>query len=114
MDILSIDDLPIEKVHIPEWDTDVYVKALTAKQRDLFESSVFTDRGKDLTNIRAKLCALSIVDDSGKHLYSLKDAPALGEKNAKALDRIFAVAKRLSGIGRQEIESLKKNLRTTH
>ena len=46
--------------------------------------------GKPLVNFRAKLAALIVVDESGSRVFSDEDAAALGQKNAKALDRIFA------------------------
>jgi len=107
-DILNIKDLPTETVNIPEWGGNVIVRTMTGLQRDEFEQAVFHDGIKDLTNIRARLCSMSIVDGTGKTLFSDSDIEALGKKNAKALDRVFAIAKKLSGIGRAEMNALKK------
>ena len=38
--ILKADDLPKEKVNVPEWNVDVYVRALTAAERDGYEASL--------------------------------------------------------------------------
>ncbi len=107
-DILNSDDRPKETVSVPEWGGDVTIQAMTGTERDEFERSIYHDGIKDFDNIRAKLCVMSIVDDEGKKVFSLSDIKSLGEKNCKALDRIFGVAKRLSGIGSQEILALKK------
>lgn len=112
-DILNVDDLARETVPVPEWGGEVMVQAMTGAERDLFESIVYYDGVRDFDNLRAKVCAMSLVDENGKKLFSLKDVEALGQKNSTALDRVFTVAKRLSGIGKQEIEDLKKNLKTT-
>ncbi len=112
-DILNADDLTEVTVSVPEWDGEVIVKAMSGIERDEFERSIYHDGIKDFDNIRAKLCAMSIVDESGKRTFSMVDIRELGGKSGKALDRVFAVAKRLSGIGKQEILSLKKNLKTT-
>lgn len=108
-DILNADDLTEVTVSVPEWDGEVIVKAMSGVERDEFERSIYYDGIKDFNNIRAKLCAMSIVDDSGKRIFSMADIKQLGEKSGKALDRVFAVAKKLSGIGKQEILALKKN-----
>lgn len=112
-EILSSNDLPKETVSVPEWGGDVIVQAMTGTDRDDFERSIYHDGIKDFDNVRAKLCARSIIDDKGEKVFSLSDVVELGQKNCKALDRVFAVAKRLSGVGSQEILALKKNLRTT-
>ena len=108
-DILQSDDMVTETVNVPEWGGDVLVRTMTGSERDDFERSIYHDGIKDFDNIRAKLCVMSIVDKDGKKLFSLLDIEALGKKNSKALDKVFAVAKRLSGIGKQEILALKKN-----
>src|SRR5690606_40748699 len=94
--ILQAQDLPTERVEIPEWNGEVIVRGLTAAERDQFEQSIVETRGKDtrvnLRNIRAKLVALCVVDEEGKRLFKDEDAELLGRKSAVALNRIFEVA----------------------
>ena len=40
--ILGTQDITKEKVHITEWDVDVFVKGLTGAERDSYEQSLFT------------------------------------------------------------------------
>jgi len=108
-DILNADDLAEVIVPVPEWGGDVIVKAMTGTERDEFERSIYHNGFKDFDNIRAKLIAMSVVDNSGKKIFTMLDITELGKKNGKALDKVFAVAKKLSGIGKQEIMALKKN-----
>ena len=112
-DILNADDLTEVTVSVPEWSGDVIVKSMSGVDRDEWERSIYHDGIKDFDNIRAKLCAMSIVDESSKKLFTMADIRTLGGKSGKALDRVFTVAKKLSGIGKQEILSLKKNLKPT-
>ena len=107
-DILKADDLSQETVPVPEWGGEVIVKAMTGAERDDFECAIHRDGIKNFDNIRARLCVMSIVDESGKKVFSPADIEELGQKNGKALDRVFGVAKRLSGIGKKEIGLLKK------
>ena len=111
--ILNFSDEVKEKVDIPQWNGYVYVKSLTGQERDDFEASCLTGRGKsrdvNLKNMRAKLLVLTVIDESGKHLFTHSDIEALGKKNASALDKIFSVSQRLAGIGEQDIENLTKN-----
>jgi hypothetical protein len=59
--------------------------------------------------MRARLVARSICDAEGAALFTEADVNALGEKSAAALDRIFAAAQELSGLGAQDVENLAKN-----
>jgi hypothetical protein len=108
--ILSADDLSKELVSCPEWGGEVYVRALTGAERDRFESSLIEQRGKNqklnMTNIRAKLAAMAICDDQGKRLFTDADVTALAAKSAAALNRVFDVARKLSGLADNEVEEL--------
>lgn len=111
--ILQAVDLPTETVEIPEWGGAVLVRGLTGAERDAFEASVIELRGKErsfhLENIRAKLAALSMVGDDGERLFSDREVSELGKKSAQALQRVFSVAQRLSGLTEADIEELTKN-----
>ena len=101
--ILGAQDVVTEVVDIPEWGGQVYVRGLTGTERDRFESSI-TDQSDpkrakvNLRNFRAKLVVLSTYDADGNRLFAEADLLALGQKSAAALQRIFKVAQRLSGI----------------
>lgn len=111
--ILKAQDLPFEDVNCPEWGGVVRVRALTGAERDAFEQSIVEQRGRDtrmnLANLRAKLVALTVVDENGKRIFSDKDAEALGRKSAVALSRVFEVAQRLSGMRPEDVEELTGN-----
>ena len=113
-DILKVQDIKIEKVHVPEWGGDVYVKGMTGAERDGFEASVVNMRGKgtnvDMSNIRAKLATQTLCDENGERLFTDVDVKALGKKSASALQRVFEVAQKLSGIGDDAIQELTEGL----
>ena len=111
--ILQAQDLKQEEMFIPEWDGSLIVKGLTAAERDQYEAKLIVQKGKNTTvnmkNARARLVMLSVVDESGKQLFTEADISALGTKSAAVLDRIFEVASRLSGISDEDLEELSKN-----
>ena len=111
--ILQAEDLPTEDIEVEEWGGAVRVRALTGAERDAFEQSIVEQRGKstrmNLRNIRAKLVALTVVDADGKRLFSDKDAELLGKKSAAALDRVFEIAQKLSGLSPEDMEELSGN-----
>jgi len=113
-DILKVSDISIEEVDVPEWGGSVFVKGMTGTERDAFESSIVQQRGKNssvnMSNIRAKLSAQTICDEAGERLFTDADVKALGKKSATALQRVFDVAQRLSGISGDDVEELAKEL----
>lgn len=112
--ILEAKDLPEQVVKAPEWGGDVTVKGMTGTQRDAFESSIITDGKIDMRNMRAKLVAASVIDDKGDLMFDEDDLIPLGRKSAAVLDRIYAVAQKLSGITDADIEELEKNSDKIH
>ncbi len=112
-DILSAEDLKSERVQVPEWGGEVIVRELTGTERDEYESSLVTIKGTktevNSRNMRAKLVALSLVDDGGNRLFTHEDIKALGLKSASALDRVVDVAKRISRIAEDDLEEAGKD-----
>lgn len=106
--ILSAEDLPHEDVAVPEWGGTVRIRTMMSKTRDEFESWLLANRGRH-ENVRGHLVALCAVDAEGQRLFTIEQAAALGEKSAKAMDRLFDVAQRLNGMGEADIKALEKN-----
>ncbi len=112
-EILALSDIKTEDVPVPEWNTTLKVRSLTGAERDEFEQSRLKWKGnkveRNLANTRAKLVALSVVNEDGTRMFKDDDTSTLGRKNAAALDRLFDVAQRLSGFTKADIEELTKN-----
>ena len=108
-DILKAEDLAAEEVDVPEWGGSVLVRGMTGQELDAFQMAARDQRtGQRLPgamgNIRAKTIARCIVDDDGNRLFTDADVAALGEKSGAAIDRVFAVASRLSGMNDEDQE----------
>lgn len=112
--ILAANDVVKELVFVPEWGGEVWVRGMTGASRDKFEASIVQTKGKDqtvnMTNLRAKLASFTICDEQGQRLFSDADIMELSNKSAAALQRIFVVAQRLSGIGDDEVKELAEGL----
>lgn len=108
--IVNAQDLETRDVEVPEWGGWVRVKALTGRERDEFEQSTVETRGnkvkQNLTNFRAKLVALTVVDTDGHKVFSKQDVAYLGLKSAAALQRVFNAAAELSGMSDKDVEEL--------
>ena len=102
-DILKADDRATEEVSVPEWGGTVLVRGLSGRERDEFEVSMADRQGTEFvpnfSNTRAKLITRCVVDDDGKRVFDIHtDVEALGEKSGAAIDRVYSVAARLSGL----------------
>lgn len=111
--ILQANDLPREVVEVPEWGGQVIVRALTGTERDAWEAETFKLNGQtvqpDLRDIRARLVARAVIDESGARLFTDRDVAQLGAKSAAALIRVFEVAQRLSGLRAEDLKEMRGN-----
>ena len=107
-EILSFDDSKLEKVSVPEWGGDVFVRMMNGNERDAYEEWC-TSVKRSLIGVRGRLAALCIVDEKGVRLFSDDDIESLGEKSAAALERIVSAAMKLNAVSDGDIEELTKN-----
>lgn len=109
-DILDKQDLKTKTVHVAEWGGDVIISTMTGFARDRFEASILDKSGAmDGTNVRAKLVAGCLVDEKGELLFSAEDIIRLGKKSCAPLDKLFAEARELNGMGDEKVDELAKN-----
>jgi hypothetical protein len=105
--ILAATDSVIETVSVPEWGGSVGVKTLTGAEKDGWESSRQNKDGSfNLNNVRASLVAVATCDADGNKLFTLQDVVDLGNKSARALDRVFQAAKKLNGVTDEDLDEL--------
>lgn len=104
--ILGVQDLPLEKVHVPEWNRDVWVKTISASQRDAFEGALSKDMYKD---VRARLAAYCLCDEDGTALFTEADIKALGAKSAAAVTRISEAAMKLNAVTPKDLDDIEGN-----
>lgn len=116
--ILKAKDIKLEKIDTSEWfgaDTFVFVKGMTGTERDSFEASILTMKGKkqevNLANLRAKLAVRTLCDENGARLFTDADAEDLGQHNAAFLQKVFYVSQKLSGIGDDEVKEMTEGLK---
>lgn len=113
--ILEAKDIAEDTVAVPEWGGSVKVRALTGAERDQYEAQFvrFDRKGNrqapSFQDIRAKLVAMSCIDEQGQRLFTDADIVQLSRKSAAALQRVFEACQRLSGLTEQDVEDLTKN-----
>lgn len=119
--------LPEEEVHVEPWGRDVVLRGLTSRERDLFEAEQLRRNNAkaangaskrqvsepDLENFRARMVARHIVEDGARPFANERGEQILGDQPAQLLDRLFAVAQRLSGFSAEDVDALTKNSAVT-
>ena len=107
--ILNQPDLEEELVHVPGWDCDILVRALTGAQRAKFQRQLVaqtpgaTSSGHVLSinweRMWADLVIISAHDpEDGALVFAPTDRDALLAKAALNLEAVASVARRLSGL----------------
>lgn len=109
--ILELQDRPVHEFHVPSWDATVFVRELTAYQRDNFGATMDTDDPQNVATLRSRLIALSLVDDDGELLFSQSEVKDLGGKSSKAIDELWDFIRELNGMVADEdaVEEAEKN-----
>ena len=106
-EILGLQDRKVEQVACPEWGGHVHVRSLSGEELDAWEveqyerSRIEKEEGQDsqamLRNLRARLVSRCACDEAGEALFTPEQAHALGQKNGRALKRVFDAARKLNG-----------------
>jgi hypothetical protein len=105
-----VPDRVVEDVWIPEWSAYVRVSGWDGTTRwRIVQAWPRGGNGHPDTNLLALVAAVSLVDAAGTRLFTDADVPALAQKNARALDRVFAVALRLNGLDTTAVDTLGKD-----
>jgi hypothetical protein len=122
--ILGAVDIAFEDIDlsdIPGWGT-VRIKDLSAAERDRLEAGMVRQQRQpkrgggvvmrqetNLENIRARFCAAAMVGEDMRLLFTEADILALGQKSARALDRIFDRVRARNGLTEEAVNELVEN-----
>ncbi len=96
--------LPKETVDVPELGGEVVVRGLLFSERLALFARV-DEKGKAFADI-PQLLAQTVIDGDGEPVFTAEQWEAFGASHMEALLRVFAVARRLSGL---DAEAAAKN-----
>lgn len=102
--IINISKKPVP-LDLPELGEKVYIKQLTAKEREEYEDKL-QDTGKH--EVRATVASLCVCDENGNLVFSEDDVPQLNEVPSKVLMKIFAKFNEINGVGVDEVKEIEK------
>lgn len=117
--IQAAQDLPTEKLSIPEWGGDVFVRSMNVDELQKYLNILNNGRDEDLSQIDVSKIDVStnmimivifcVVDEQGTRMFAEEDAEWLKTKCVGALRKISEVAGRLTGISVEAQETISKN-----
>ena len=107
----------IIKAGLPKSETvkteegEILLRAMTGTEWEAFESDFYElvngeAKPKDGRSFRNELLARSIVDESGKAIFAAEELSPL---SAGFLSKLFAVARKLNGVGKDTDDQIEKN-----
>ena len=98
----------VEKVKVPEWKGDVYVREITAGEYDTLQMAAYTASQTDAQpQVRANWVAAFCCDADGNRIFQDADIKTISAMGAKAVDRIYEAGQKLNAL--DEADELEKN-----
>lgn len=118
-ELLEKEKPQVEKVDLGKGDF-VFVRSMTAHDRDVWERSVLKERRNSkgqlesydtvLEDLRAKLAVMTVCNEEGDLTLEQKDYVMLSRSiSAARLEKIINAAQKLNGISEEDKEELVKN-----
>lgn len=101
--ILAADDVRKEKISVPEWKGDVFIRVLTGTDRDRFEDSYADQKMKAF---RIRFLLLALCDESGERLFNDDEGELLGKKSSVVINRLFEAGWKLNAFTQEAVDAL--------
>jgi hypothetical protein len=105
--ILAAEDCPLTQVEVPEWGATVYLRPLTARERDRITARAIKGESDEALSIA--LVGRCLCDIDGRRVFADGEIEQLGAKSGAVVERLFGLALDLNGMGAKAQESLAKN-----
>lgn len=99
--INAASDIKTEKVNVPEWRTDVYLKVMSGVERDAFEAGYSDQR---MANFRERFLVVTLCDQAGERLFSDEQVETLGRRSSLVLARLFEQAWKLNMLSADAVD----------
>jgi len=104
--ILAANDIKVEKIAIPEWGGDYYVKIISGTERDAFEEGYAEQKMKAF---RVRFLVLALCDENGERIFKDEDVVELGKKSSVVINRVFEEAWKVNAFTQEAVDALGKD-----
>jgi hypothetical protein len=101
--ILAANDIKVEKIAVPEWGGDYFIRVISGSDRDAFEDS-YAD--KKMKSFRVRFLVLALCDKDGERIFSNDDVSELSKKSAIVINRVFEAAWKSNAFTQEAVDAL--------
>ena len=106
--ILSAGDVTLNKVHVPEWGGDVFIRVMSVGERDSYERKWIGKKETGIENFRTQYLAGVLCDEAGKLLFSRDQIDKLASKSGAVMGRLFDEAMKHNRMTEEDVQELGK------
>lgn len=108
--IRAADDSKIEKIAVPEWGGDVYIRAMRGSDRESFVTKYASQaKSPNFQHAHARLIVWAACDEHGKPIFTDADVTWLTEKSCAPLSRLVNAISKLNGLRQEDVSELVEN-----
>lgn len=108
--ILAADDMGLlGPVDVPEWGGAVFVRMMSAGERDSYERLWFGKRETGIENFRTEYLSRCLCDEKGQLLFSRAQIADLAGKSGAVVARLFDMALKHNKMTPEDVEQLGKS-----
>lgn len=111
---LAATEFPRELVDIPALGGAVYVRVMSAAEKDRMDGEQVAAKGTQrFEHFRSRLVVACACDEAGRPLFTRDDLPVLSALPVSVLEPIVEAAIRINRLGPGELDALRKNSEAT-
>jgi len=97
------------RVHVKEWDLDVYVRVMSVGERDDWELAWIDIRNKGVekfSNFRAFYLARTLCDEHGERIYKDTDLDEVSALDGAVMGELFEIAQKHNKLSEADVVEL--------
>lgn len=99
--------LKVEKIELPEMGGDVYIKELTAGEREALEKQMQSQTDKNA--VRATVFVHSVCNADGELMFDVEDIEAIKQLPSRPVIKVFNRSNEINGITPKQVDTAEKN-----
>lgn len=99
--------LKVEKIELPEMGGEVYIKELTAGEREALEKQMQSQTDKNA--VRATVFVHSVCNADGELMFDVEDIEAIKQLPSRPVIKVFNRSNEINGITPEQVDTAEKN-----
>lgn len=97
----------VEKLSLPEIGGDIYIKELTAGEREALETQMRAQTDKNA--VRATVFVHTVCDEDGELMFDVEDIETIKQLPSRPVIKVFNRSNEMNGITPEQVDVAEKN-----